>query len=89
MNVQHALIELVILPLYCPTAIKGFSMRLMTAVDQLFLLLESRKQPMHVGGLFLFELPEEEQGKDSEFVYQLVNNCKTLKCRQAFHLIKY
>ncbi|MEJ6067948.1 wax ester/triacylglycerol synthase family O-acyltransferase, partial [Psychrobacter sp. 16-Bac2893] len=32
-------------------------MRLLTAVDQLFLLLESRKQPMHVGGLFLFELP--------------------------------
>ena len=27
-------------------------MRLLTAVDQLFLLLESRKQPMHVGGLF-------------------------------------
>ncbi|HSP85317.1 MAG TPA: wax ester/triacylglycerol synthase family O-acyltransferase [Psychrobacter sp.] len=44
-------------------------MRLLTAVDQLFLLLESRKQPMHVGGLFLFEVPE---GADSDFVYQLV-----------------
>lgn len=47
-------------------------MRLLTAVDQLFLLLESRKQPMHVGGLFLFELPEDAQGADSDFVYQLV-----------------
>ena len=44
-------------------------MRLLTAVDQLFLLLESRKQPMHVGGLFLFELPE---NADSSFVCQLV-----------------
>ncbi|MGO3803443.1 WS/DGAT/MGAT family O-acyltransferase [Psychrobacter sp.] len=44
-------------------------MRLLTAVDQLFLLLESRKQPMHVGGLFLFELPE---NAESDFVYQLV-----------------
>ena len=44
-------------------------MRLLTAVDQLFLLLESRKQPMHVGGLFLFEVPE---AADSDFVYQLV-----------------
>ena len=44
-------------------------MRLLTAVDQLFLLLESRKQPMHVGGLFLFELPE---NADGSFVCQLV-----------------
>lgn len=44
-------------------------MRLLTAVDQLFLFLESRKQPMHVGGLFLFELPA---AADSDFVYQLV-----------------
>ncbi|MFP3681338.1 wax ester/triacylglycerol synthase family O-acyltransferase, partial [Pseudomonas sp. SIMBA_041] len=44
-------------------------MRLLTAVDQLFLLLESRKQPMHVGGLFVFELPD---NADSDFVYQLV-----------------
>ena len=47
-------------------------MRLLTAVDQLFLLLESRKQPMHVGGLFLFELPADAQSADSDFVYQLV-----------------
>ena len=44
-------------------------MRLLTAVDQLFLLLETRKQPMHVGGLFLFELPK---AAESDFVFQLV-----------------
>lgn len=59
-------------------------MRLMTAVDQLFLLLESRKQPMHVGGLFLFELPEEEQGKDSEFVYQLVQQLQNSEVPPSF-----
>ncbi|MGI9340196.1 MAG: wax ester/triacylglycerol synthase domain-containing protein, partial [Psychrobacter sp.] len=59
-------------------------MRLMTAVDQLFLLLESRKQPMHVGGLFLFELPEEEEGKDSEFVYQLVQQLQNSEVPPSF-----
>lgn len=47
-------------------------MIVLTAVDQLFLLLESRKQPMHVGGLFLFELPELAQTADCHFVYELV-----------------
>jgi diacylglycerol O-acyltransferase len=56
----------------------------MTAVDQLFLLLESRKQPMHVGGLFLFELPEEEEGKDSEFVYQLVQQLQNSEVPPSF-----
>ncbi|MGM8886261.1 WS/DGAT/MGAT family O-acyltransferase [Psychrobacter sp. 1U2] len=59
-------------------------MRLMTAVDQLFLLLESRKQPMHVGGLFLFELPEEEQGEDSDFVYQLVQQMQNSEVPPSF-----
>lgn len=27
-------------------------MRLLTAIDQLFLLLENRNQPMHIGGCF-------------------------------------
>lgn len=49
-------------------------MRLLTAVDQLFLMLESRKQPMHVGGLFLFELPKDA---DKDFVYQLVRQMQT------------
>ena len=59
-------------------------MRLLTAVDQLFLLLESRKQPMHVGGLFLFELPADAQGADSDFVYQLVQQMQTSKVPPSF-----
>lgn len=59
-------------------------MRLMTAVDQLFLLLESRKQPMHVGGLFLFELPEDEQSADSDFVYKLVQQMQTSTVPPSF-----
>ncbi|WP_435979794.1 WS/DGAT/MGAT family O-acyltransferase [Psychrobacter sp. DM4] len=59
-------------------------MRLMTAVDQLFLLLESRRQPMHVGGLFLFELPEDEQGPNSDFVYNLVQQMQTSTVPPSF-----
>lgn len=59
-------------------------MRLLTAVDQLFLLLESRKQPMHVGGLFLFELPVDAQGTDDDFVYQLVQQMQTSKIPPSF-----
>ena len=56
-------------------------MRLLTAVDQLFLMLESRKQPMHVGGLFLFELPK---NADKDFVYQLVHQMQTSKVAPTF-----
>ncbi|WP_201554655.1 WS/DGAT/MGAT family O-acyltransferase [Psychrobacter sp. 72-O-c] len=59
-------------------------MRLLTAVDQIFLLLESRKQPMHVGGLFLFELPKEAQGANSDFVYQLVQQMQTSTVPPSF-----
>ena len=51
-------------------------MRLLSAVDQLFLWMESRKQPMHVGGLFLFELPEADD-TSSDFVGQLVRQMQT------------
>lgn len=56
-------------------------MRLLTAVDQLFLLLESRKQPMHVGGLFLFEPPTDA---DDDFVYQLVKQMQTATTPPTF-----
>ena len=56
-------------------------MRLLTAVDQLFLMLENRKQPMHVGGLFLFELPI---GADKDFVYQLVRQMQTSTVAPTF-----
>ncbi|MBO1531373.1 wax ester/triacylglycerol synthase family O-acyltransferase [Psychrobacter sp. F1192] len=59
-------------------------MRLLTAVDQLFLILESRKQPMHVGGLFLFELPEDAQGSEHNFVYQLVKQMQNSEAPPSF-----
>jgi diacylglycerol O-acyltransferase len=36
-------------------------MKALTPVDQLFLMLERRQQPMHVGGLQLFEFPEDAE----------------------------
>lgn len=49
-------------------------MRLLTLVEQLLMLLEKQKQPMHVGGLFLFELPEEAS---PNFVANLVQQMQT------------
>ena len=43
-------------------------MRLLTAIDQLFILLENRNQPMHIGGLFLLEIPD---GASDTFVSDL------------------
>ena len=59
-------------------------MRLLTAVDQLFLLLESRKQPMHVGGLFLFELPQDGQNANGDFVCQLVQQMQNATVPPSF-----
>ena len=44
------------LPKYCSEAIKD--MRPLHPIDFIFLSLEKRQQPMHVGGLFLFQIPE-------------------------------
>lgn len=59
-------------------------MRPLTAVDQLFLLLESRKQPMHVGGLFLFELPQDGQNANGDFVYKLVQQMQNATVPPSF-----
>ncbi|HEY4713351.1 MAG TPA: wax ester/triacylglycerol synthase family O-acyltransferase [Aquirhabdus sp.] len=48
-------------------------MRALGPIDLIFLTLESRKQPMHVGGLFLFKLPEDAP---SDFVWQLVQKIR-------------
>lgn len=48
-------------------------MRALGPTDLIFLTLESRKQPMHVGGLFLFKLPE---NAPSDFVWQLVQKIR-------------
>ncbi|ELA08028.1 hypothetical protein MOMA_05691 [Moraxella macacae 0408225] len=56
-------------------------MRLLTAVDQLFLLLETRNQPMHIGGLFLFELPF---GAKDNFVSELVELMRNSQIPPSF-----
>ena len=56
-------------------------MRALTAVDHLFLLLETRKQPMHVAGLCMFELPP---SADDDFVTQLVDQIKSGKTTPSF-----
>lgn len=50
-------------------------MRLLSIIDFLFLLIEKRKQPMHVGGLFLFEVPEDAD--DDDFVLSLVRHMQS------------
>ena len=56
-------------------------MRLLTAIDQLFILLENRNQPMHIGGLFLFEIPD---GASDTFVSDLVQQMLHNKTPPSF-----
>ncbi|TEU30412.1 WS/DGAT/MGAT family O-acyltransferase [Alkanindiges illinoisensis] len=48
-------------------------MRPLSPIDFIFLSLEKRQQPMHVGGLFLFKLPE---NAPADFVHQLVEDIR-------------
>lgn len=67
-------------------------MRLLSLLDFMFLLLEKRKQPMHVGGLFLFELPADS---DEDFVLSLVQQMQasttppTFPFNQVLHKLAY
>ncbi len=68
-------------------------MRLLSPVDFLFTTLETRTQPMHVGGLFLFELPE---NADKNFLSILTEQMLTAKIPPSFpfnqvldHLIRW
>lgn len=56
-------------------------MRLLTVVDQLFMQLESRTQPMHVGGLFIFEPPA---GASECFVTELMHQMQTSSTPPSF-----
>ncbi|MDO4441641.1 MAG: wax ester/triacylglycerol synthase family O-acyltransferase [Moraxella sp.] len=56
-------------------------MRPLSAVDLLFLLLESKKQPMHVAGLCLFELPKSDDGN---FIRKLITQIKSGKSAPSF-----
>lgn len=51
-------------------------MRPLNPIDFIFLSLEKRQQPMHVGGLFLFKLPE--NASDS-FIHDLVQDIRRSK----------
>ncbi|MDA3557266.1 wax ester/triacylglycerol synthase family O-acyltransferase [Acinetobacter sp. AOR15_HL] len=51
-------------------------MRPLHPIDFIFLSLEKRQQPMHVGGLFLFEIPE---NAPETFVHNLVEDIKRSK----------
>ena len=48
-------------------------MRPLHPIDFIFLSLEKRQQPMHVGGLFLFEIPE---NASPTFVHDLVQDIR-------------
>lgn len=56
-------------------------MRLLSFIDQLFVQLESRTQPMHVGGLFLFEPPEDA---DEYFASELMQKMQTANTPPSF-----
>lgn len=51
-------------------------MRPLHPIDFIFLSLEKRQQPMHVGGLFLFEIPE---NAPDTFMQDLVNDIRKSK----------
>ena len=51
-------------------------MRPLHPIDFIFLNLEKRQQPMHVGGLFLFEIPEHAS---STFIQDLVSDIRNSK----------
>lgn len=56
-------------------------MRVVSLVEQLFFLIEKHKQPMHVGGLFLFDIPA-SAGPD--FVANLVRQLRKGKTPPTF-----
>ncbi len=56
-------------------------MRILSVVEQLLLLLEKRKQPMHVGGLFLFEIPD---SANRDFVAKLVQQLEASTTPPSF-----
>ena len=61
-------------------------MRLLSILDFMFLLVEKRKQPMHVGGLFLFEIPE---GADEDCSVISPTNASLKTPPQPFLSTKY
>lgn len=67
-------------------------MRVVSLVEQLFFLIEKHKQPMHVGGLFLFDIPTSAK---PDFVTNLVrqirngNTPPTFPFNQVLHNLTF
>lgn len=55
-------------------------MKALSPVDQLFLYLEQRQQPMHVAGLQLFSFPE---GAGPKYVSELARSMREYACPEA------
>src|SRR5690606_559609 len=55
-------------------------MKALSPVDQMFLLLEKRQQPMHVAGLQLFSYPEDAGPK---YVSELAEAMRSYCCPEA------
>jgi diacylglycerol O-acyltransferase len=53
-------------------------MRPLHPIDFIFLSLEKRQQPMHVGGLFLFEIPEHAPATFIQDLVQDIRNSKSI-----------
>lgn len=68
-------------------------MRPLSPVDQLFLWLEKRQQPMHVAGLQLFSFPEDAPddyvGRLAESLRGATDVAPPLDCRLAFRFGQY
>lgn len=56
-------------------------MRIVSLVEQLFLLIEKHKHPMHVGGLFLFDIPATAK---PDFVSDLVRQMREANTPPTF-----
>src|SRR5690606_13837935 len=62
------------------TIAEGSLMKALSPVDQLFLWLEGRQQPMHVAGLQLFSFPEDAGPK---YVSELAQSMRDYCCPVA------
>lgn len=56
-------------------------MRALNAIDHIFLMLETRKEPMHVAGLCIFELPD---GASDDFLANLVADIEVTRTKPSF-----
>ncbi len=56
-------------------------MRKLSLTDHLFLLLETQKQPMHVAGACVFELPP---NAPKDFLYRLIDDMNTNAAKPSF-----